>query len=222
MHHVIPAIIPESADHLEDVLIDVEPFTREVQIDIVDGDFVPFLSWPYVGAGSIQLLSRYTDAFSIEVDLMIAAPETVLSRYANAGVSSMVVHLESTRRLEAIFEHRDAHAYALGLSINNDTELSLLMQSVERADYVQLMGIAQIGSQGQPFDERVLKRIHTLRAAFPDLQISIDGSVNADTIPLLREAGANRFVSGSAILKAKNPRTAFRSLERLATARVSI
>ena len=77
------------------------------------------------------------------------------------------------------------------------------------------MGIAKIGSQGQPFDERVLERVRVLRAEYPELTISIDGSVNVETVVLLSQAGADRFVSGSAILKAKNPAEAFHEFEAL-------
>ena len=66
-------------------------------------------------------------------------------------------------------------------------------------DFVQVMGIAEIGYQGEPFAEAALGRIRELRQAFPDLVMSVDGGVSSDTIVRLVEAGAQRFVSGSAI-----------------------
>jgi ribulose-phosphate 3-epimerase len=83
-------------------------------------------------------------------------------------------------------------------------------------DYVELMGIDEIGRQGQPFDERVLQRIRDIKAKYPDLEVSIDGSVNEDTLPRLKEAGADRFVVGSAILNAENPEAMHKKLSRLA------
>jgi ribulose-phosphate 3-epimerase len=77
------------------------------------------------------------------------------------------------------------------------------------------MGIHDIGSQGQPFDTEVLERIKHLKNLFPELIISIDGSVNEKTIPLLLEAGADRFVSGSAILNDENPKSAYERLSAL-------
>jgi ribulose-phosphate 3-epimerase len=62
----------------------------------------------------------------------------------------------------------------------------------------------------------VLARIAELHMKYPDLEVSIDGSVNETTLPRLREAGARRFVAGSSILGADDPEAAFRSLERLA------
>jgi len=214
MQQLIPAIIPSSSQHLEESLMRVHSFAHEVQVDIVDGVFVPFRSWPYVGSGSVSLLSRYTEEYSIEVDLMVKNPEDVISVYSDAGVDSIVIHLESTGALETICEHRALHSYKLGLSIDNDTPLSVLTDQIAHADYVQLMGIAHIGSQGQPFDERVLSRIRILRDAYPELVISIDGSVNAESLGKLVEAGANQFVCGSAILNADNPENAYDTLEQ--------
>jgi len=217
MAHVVPAIIPKSFDHLKETLDRVHPFAHAVQVDIVDGVFVPFTSWPYMGSGNIQLLAQFGQEFEIEVDLMLMNPETVIDAYAQAGAKRIVIHLESTHNIDAIFAHHETHAYALGLSILNDTPLEKLIELLPRVDYVQLMGIAQIGSQGQPFDERVLERVSTLHTQYPGLLISIDGSVNADSLPRLRKAGASRFVSGSAILSAEDPRDAFLALESLAS-----
>jgi pentose-5-phosphate-3-epimerase len=77
------------------------------------------------------------------------------------------------------------------------------------------MGIKHIGSQGQPFDERVLERVAKLRALYPSRTISIDGSVNRETLPQLKAAGADRFVSGSAILNQPDPVLAYTELTLL-------
>lgn len=212
MHTVIPAVIPQSLDHLREALMTAGAFTNEVQVDIVDGHFVPFTSWPYRGSGSVMLLREYTEDFLIEVDLMIETPEIAVPLYVDAGVGKVVIHLESVTDLEAIREHQRTHEYVLGLSILNDTPLERLTDVLQSGDYVQLMGIRDIGTQGQPFDTRVLERIHILRANYPDLLISIDGSVNAETLPRLKTAGANRFVSGSAIFGAADPSAAYQTM----------
>jgi ribulose-phosphate 3-epimerase len=216
MSAIIPAIIPQSFDHLRDAVGLVHACGNEIQIDIVDGKFVPFLSWPYRGSGSVMLLREFTRTMTVEVDLMIEHPEAAIPLYSDAGVQKIVVHLESTSALPAIFAHHAAHTYALGLSIRNDTPLDLLTPYLTEADYIQLMGIRAIGSQGQPFDTVVLDRIRELRERFPAHPISIDGSVNVTTLPLLRDAGASRFVAGSAIFAHEDPEVAFMELDALA------
>ena len=215
MNVIIPAIIPQSFEHLDDALRIAGEFTHEVQIDIVDGHFVPFTSWPYRGGGSVMLLSKYASTFEIEVDLMIAEPEKALLLYIEAGVQKVIVHLESVTNLNTILSHHASHHYELGFSIRNDTPLSTLSDVIEKADYIQLMGIRNIGSQGQPFDTKVLSRIKILRESYPELLISIDGSVNAETLPQLRALGANRFISGSAIFDATSPEQAFKVLSNI-------
>ena len=68
-------------------------------------------------------------------------------------------------------------------------------------DFVQFMGIENIGYQGEPFDERVFEKIRELRERFPDTIISVDGGVSLENADKLIEAGANRLVSGSAIFE---------------------
>ncbi len=212
---IIPAIIPTSREHLSSTLDIVAPFTHDVQVDIVDGVFVPFTSWPYGEGETVKDIAPFTDAFVVEVDLMVQEPETVIQSYAKAGVRRIVVHLESVGHLKTIIALKDTYAIELGFSIANDTDLRALTSVIDYADYVQLMGIAHIGSQGQPFDTRVLERIKELKELYPALQISIDGSVNEETLPRLIEAGADRFVVGSAVLSATDPHSAYNKLASL-------
>lgn len=215
MNRIAPAIIPESFSHLRESLERVRPFTREVQVDIVDGNFVPFVSWPYTKKSSPEDLAAFTALFFIEIDLMVMRPEDVIPLYARVGVRSMVVHLESTEALPSIIAQRDRLGFSLGLSLNNDTPLHALEEYIPHIEYVQFMGIGKIGSQGQPFDARVLERIMELKARHPDVSISIDGSVNDKTLPLLIEAGADRCVAGSFIMSSDDPEVSYNTLTAL-------
>ncbi len=215
---IIPAVIPESETHLTSTLRTIATFSREAQIDVVDGVFVPSISWPYIEGVTPQVLSKFTESMDLEIDLMVQNPESVLKEYLEAGVRRVVVHLESVTDLPVIVALKRDFDFSLAFSIGNDTPISTLEAVIGYADYVQLMGIASIGSQGQPFDDRVLERIRTIVGMhFASLPISIDGSVNAETLPLLREAGADRVVVGSAILQASDPRVAYETLVALAT-----
>lgn len=209
---LVPAVIPQSLEHLTRTLETVSSFTKEVQVDIVDGRFVPFTSWPYVPKGSVSDLQQFTKTLTIEVDLMVKEPERILHTYVDAGVQKIVLHLESLASSSIIPTLRNECRAMLGLSILNDTPLQALAPYLQYADYVQLMGIDRIGVQGQPFDERVLARIREVHALRPGIIVSIDGSVNQDTVEKLRNAGADRLVSGSAILSAPDPQRAFEAL----------
>lgn len=217
--HVIPAVIPQSRHHLDRILETIGTFTDVVQIDIVDGIFAEPASWPYTTDAELEAALAHLDfpERSVEFDLMINDPHTTLDMWLRTGAERLIVHVESTEHLEKVLAHRKENLYELGLSFNNDTSFDLLYEiDMQLVAFVQLMGIAHIGVQGQPFDERVLERTAYIKKEFPKLPVSIDGSVNMDTITKLRQAGAERFVSGSAILKASNPQKVFGELTQLA------
>jgi ribulose-phosphate 3-epimerase len=77
------------------------------------------------------------------------------------------------------------------------------------------MGIEHIGFQGELFDEKVLIQIKGLKERYPDLIISVDGSVNEDTAPLLVEAGANRLIVGSVLMRSFDVKETIKELENL-------
>lgn len=219
---IIPALIPKSFADLRTRIDVVRNFVDEVQVDIVDGMFVPFISWPYGEGEQIADIAVFTKEILIEVDLMILHPELVLEEYLRAGVQKVVIHVESTNALEEILSLKQTYPFLLGLSIHNNTDIQILLDVLHCANYVQLMGIADIGSQGQPFDERVLDTIRILKMHSPALCVSIDGSVNVSSLLKLHDAGARRFVSGSAIMNATNPHDAYDALTRIASKNSSL
>ena len=210
--NVIPAVIPESRKHLEETLALVFSFAQDVQIDITDGVFVPNTSFPYNDNTSISTLEPLLKERSFELDLMINKPEEAIDEWLLLNPSRVVMHIESTKAISKCIQKVKDTGTSIGLSLNNDTNLSVLDPYYDEIDFVQVMGIAQIGKQGESFDERVLERITAIRNNHPECEVSVDGSVNKETIVRLREVGATRFVAGSAILKADNPKEAFEEL----------
>ena len=215
MSPIVPAVIPSSLEEIQGRFQQISSFTHEVQIDIVDGTFVPFSSWPYNNGDDISDLGALTEHFLIETDLMIERPEDTIEAYLKAGVRRVVVHIESTKNVREIYTLKQAYDFRLGLSLNNDTDMQELYEVIEYADYVQVMGIKDIGAQGQPFDERVLDRIRELKEKFSRLIVSIDGSVNFETLPQIARSGVDRCAVGSALLKAPDMDQAFKELEAL-------
>ncbi len=212
---LIPAIIPTSKENLTETLERLS-FADEMQIDVVDGEFVPFVSWPYEPEGQVGEVSEMLQKYFVEVDLMVIRAVSAGREWQAAGAKRLIFHLEGLTQHEAetALSLKDDNC-EIGFAINNDTDLSLLVSYINKLDFVQLMGIKEIGSQGQPFDERVLERIKTLRKSFPHLIISVDGAVSMETAGKLIAAGANRLVSGSAILKADEPKEAYKKISEI-------
>ena len=226
---IIPAIIPQSLEHLGEAIATLRGVAHEIQIDIVDGLFVPFTSWPYADetadqkdiASRISLLENIVPSgIACEFDLMIARPLETLPAWLALRPARIVLHIESVaddaETMQTIKVVHDAGSKAI-LASGNDMALERLLALAASVDGVQCMGIAEIGRQGNPFDTRVLDRIAAIREAYPLLSISVDGSVNTETIPLLKEAGANRFVAGSSIFNSADPASAYTQLLTLLT-----
>ena len=97
----------------------------------------------------------------------------------------------------------------MGLALNIDTSLDALEPYSDKlqegqVQCIQLMGIDNVGFQGQTFDDKVIAKIKEVKKKYPNLEIQIDGGVNLDTAPLLKAAGADRLVIGSAIFESEN------------------
>lgn len=230
---IIPAIMPIDRTDLENKVSQVRGLVPLVQIDIMDGSFVPNKSWPYWNDGYSddfqEILNEdsglpYWDEMDYEVDLMVSNPEAVIDDWIAAGVLRIIVHYESLKDPLAFFESlrqkfpKDGGSLLtieIGLAIKTTTPIHHIFNLIEYVDFVQCMGIEKIGFQKQSFDDRVIGHIEALREAYPDLIISVDGGVNFDTAQELIEAGVDRLVSGSAIFESVNPLEAiehFRSL----------
>ncbi|GMQ94894.1 MAG: ribulose-phosphate 3-epimerase [Patescibacteria group bacterium] len=223
---IIPAIMPKSFKELEEKASLLAGLVDVVQIDVMDGRFVPEKTWPYAGEDvSLKELAGGKRHFpesarlSYEIDLMVSQPEESMGSWIWAGARRIIFHIESIGDMDLFWEkisHIDPPAdflkalgveksdVELGLALNIETPNEALFPHIEKVDFVQCMGIARIGYQGEPFDERVLHKLRDLRKHYPELILSVDGGVNLETAPRLIEAGANRLVSGSAILESKD------------------
>lgn len=219
---IIPALMVRDYEDLEEKVETFVGLVRYVQLDVMDGKFVPNRSWPHTpGDVHFKKIEKEEEglpcwnAIDFEVDLMVADPEQWVPRWVVAGARRIIVHVESMTDFEKIREAVPLDVIELGLAINTATPLSALEPYLDRIEFIQCMGIAKIGFQGQSFDERVLDHVRKIRARLPKMPISVDGAVNFETAQALVEAGATRLVSGSAILESEDIVCAIRNLENL-------
>ena len=216
---LVPSLPAQSFAELQELAKQLAKVTKEFQVDIVDGQFVPLKAWPFTEknpTAELDKVSELPDELAIEMDCMVMHPEQYLDQLAELGVRRVIVHMGSTDKLPEIILHARTHNYQIGLAFTNDIPLAKVGPEIPEVDFIQVMGIAKVGKQGQPFDERTLQTVSTLRTQFPDLEIAIDGSVNSDTIEKLVTAGATRLAPGSAVAKAADPKASFLALRELA------
>jgi len=217
MQFIVPAILPTTAEDLSGKLSRLHGISTDVQIDIVDGRYVSPATWPYTSAALKNDGLPESDAFAhlgafrFEVDLMVQNPEEVVGSWIRAGASRITIHAETTKNLAQLvddFDTKYGHdkdftpdLLAFGLSLNINTPTTLIEPYLDRADYVQFMGITEIGKQGQEFNAGVVAKIASFHKRYPEMCIQVDGGVSLTTAPELIGAGVSRLVVGSALWK---------------------
>lgn len=211
MLHVIPAVIPASAEALLAVSQELT-FAPALQIDIVDGNFAQPASWPYEPAGTPDAVAAVCERYDVQVDIMAVDPAAMAEAWLQAGASELVIHLESIADVDPLKALRQQYMCKLFLAGADTLPVAEYVKHQADIDGVQLMGISTIGQQGQPLSARVHENITALKAAAPNLCIQVDGGVNQETIGTLLEAGATQFVAGSAIMQAADKRAAYHAL----------
>ncbi|MBL7045942.1 MAG: hypothetical protein ISR99_02845 [Parcubacteria group bacterium] len=215
MIEIIPAIMPSSFDDLTEKISKLVGVVETAQIDLMDGKFVNSVSWPYKEGDSIPALIPNANEIDFEIDLMVESPTDVAGVWARAGAKRLVPHLESLKNPKEELMKMRHSGVELGVAINIDTQNNELEEVMDLVDFVQFMGIARIGYQGEVFDERTIEKIISFRSKYPEIIISVDGGVNLESAPALIDAGANRLVSGSLIWKSGNIKETVESLKNL-------
>ena len=210
---IVPALIPKDEYEVIKAAGDLS-FSRVFHLDVVDGEFVTSVSWPYQPAGEPMSVGHTLRGYSLEVDLMVADPAKQAKLWQDAGADRLVFHVETITVEELQNIAADSTA-SVGVSFHGVTPLETFFEYVLEADFVQLMGIKEIGAQGQPFYEQVLESIKVVRQEFPAKSITVDGSVNKNTIKQLADAGADRFIVGSAITGTEQPEQSWHELNSL-------
>ncbi len=209
MVEIIPAIIEQSFAEIENKIHQIERSAAWVHLDVMDGTLTDQTSWR-----SPADLKFLDGKIKIEVHLMIRSPEKMIEDWA-AAADRILVHVEATESLTEILDFLTGRAAGGGLALNLATPISVLGSWLNKVKLVQLMGIAEIGEQGHPFDEQVLEKIKLLRRSYPDVKIQIDGGVNLDNARRLIEAGADNLVVGAAIWQTPDPIIALKAFQSL-------
>ncbi|MEI7463533.1 MAG: HisA/HisF-related TIM barrel protein, partial [Candidatus Taylorbacteria bacterium] len=119
------------------------------------------------------------------------------------GAHRIILHLTSKSDIRKAIDDIKGKV-KIGLALNMETSIDSIDSYIDDISSVQLMGIDNIGFQGQQFDEKVLERVVEVRMKYPDLTITVDGGVSLETAPKLVLAGANRLIVGSAIFESDN------------------
>ena len=208
MNPIIPAIlVKDEADFVEKLRI-VEALAPIVQVDVMDGKFVPNVTWCDLAAlKTLQTKTTY------ELHLMVEDPEPLIREAIMVpNVARIVWHVESMGDHRELLSLCRSYSKEGGLAISPDTPADNLKPYDGRMDEVLILGVKP-GFSGQAIIPSTIGKARELHTLFPTVPLAFDGGVTADAIPALREAGVTRFCVASAIFDAKDPEAAFDLLQ---------
>jgi len=172
------------------------------QVDVMDGRFVPNITFGALAIESLRPLTRLT----IEAHLMVEPPEDFIERFAKAGADTIIVHQEATPHLHRAIQQIHHFGKKAGVAINPSTPASTLSEILGSVQLVLVMTVNP-GFGGQDFIPETLSKIREVRKAIRerglDCEVEVDGGINHQTARLAVEAGANVLVAGSAVFDSK-------------------
>ena len=210
---ISPSILAADITALgKDVKISEEAGAEYLHIDIMDGHFVPNISY---GPDVVKALRPVSNQV-FDVHLMISDPLFYAEKFANAGADIITVHYETIDNPKETAEKLHSLGVKAGLSIKPKTPAEDIFEFLPYFDLILVMTV-EPGFGGQSYIEEMNEKISVLRAEIDklglDIDLEVDGGIGPKNVSMPISAGANVIVAGSAVFKAENPAEAIRQMK---------
>lgn len=206
---IVPAILTKDLNDLENMVRQAETFSDYVQIDIMDGRFVPSKSVTCQQLATVPIKSSW------EAHLMVLDPESCLQDLYQAGAQKVIFHFEATASPGKVISQARELDLKVGLAVNPDTPASAFMPLTGDVDSVLFLTVNP-GFYGSKFIPEVMAKVAELRKSCPELEIGIDGGIKETNIRQVAQSGVDVICVGSAIFLQQQPGESYRHLLTLA------
>lgn len=177
-----------------------EAGAQYVHIDVMDGAFVPSISYGMPVIKSIRPVTKRV----FDVHLMIEEPDRYVEDFARSGADIIVVHQEACKHLDRTIQHIKEAGCQAGVALNPATDLTTIEYILDQVQMVLIMTVNP-GFGGQKYISYCTQKVRRLRKMIMDrgldVDIEVDGGVNLDNVQMIKDAGANVFVAGSAVFQ---------------------
>ncbi len=203
---IAPSILAADFLHLEKDVELVNSHADIFHLDIMDGTFVPNISFGFPVVDAIASKARKP----LDVHLMIVNPEKYVKRFADSGASMISFHYEATlERTPEVISLIKSYGVKAGVVINPDCPVEKIFPYLDSVDFVLVMSVFA-GFGGQKFIPESLDRVKAVRAELDrigrhEIPVEVDGGVDPTNAPQLKEAGAAILVAGSSVFRAPDP-----------------
>lgn len=204
--HLAPSILSADFSKLGAQITELEALgCRGLHIDVMDGHFVPQISFGAPVIRSIRKLS----GMCFDVHMMVTDPDSLILPMKEAGADLLTVHAEACVHLDRTLSEIRRAGMLAGVALNPATPLNVLDYVLDRVDMVLIMTVNP-GFGGQSYLPSMTAKITELReklnaAGYGDMPIEVDGGIGADTLEQAKSAGADIFVAGSAVFAGDLP-----------------
>ena len=200
MVKISPSILSADFSKLGEEIIALDKAGADlIHIDVMDGNFVPNIS---IGLPVIKSIRNKTDKV-FDVHLMIENPSKYIDDFIEAGADIVTIHYEAEKHIDRAIEYIKSKGVKAGVSLNPGTPTFVLKDIINKLDLVLIMSVNP-GFGGQkfiPYAIDKIKEVKEMARDNKDLLIEVDGGVDVTNAGVIKAAGANVLVAGSAVFK---------------------
>ncbi|MBP7088019.1 MAG: ribulose-phosphate 3-epimerase [Candidatus Omnitrophica bacterium] len=208
---IVPALLSDKKEELVKMIKLCSDFTDYIQIDIMDGSFVPSKSV------TVKDLKRLKLPLKSEAHLMVDDPLLWVKSFQELGTEKIIFHFEINADHEKIISEIQKVGLKAGIAVNPSTSIDKLKVFIDKVDTFLFMSVNP-GFYGAEFIPEVLDKIKEFKDKYPHKIVGIDGGIKTDNLIAVKNSGVDYICIGSAIMKDLNPKQAYKKFSEVLNA----